>query len=116
MAVLFKRIRGRAAGHVVAVNPLLVRELQPTSWGGTEIVFTDLHVTVSRDNPLTVQSLLEGRVRLCQTPLCDRDTVDPYTPVCARCRDRSSHAEMTKTSHRETFSSAQDLVVVNGKH
>jgi len=85
MPIMFRRIRGRAAGHVVAVNSLLVRELQPTRWGGTDIVYSDVHVTTSRDDPSTVLSLLEGRLRVCGTHLCDRLTTTPYQPVCERC-------------------------------
>lgn len=110
MPVLFRRIRGRAAGHVVSVNPLLICSIEPTSWGGSEINFSDVYAIVSRDNPITVQQLLEGRVRLCNTPLCDRDTDDAYQPLCPRCR---AHAPQVD----ETYEAAvADLVVVGGRH
>lgn len=87
MPIMFRRIRGRAAGHVVTVNPLSVRCIEPTRSGGSELHFSDVHVLASRDSQAVVQELLEGRTRLCTTALCDRTTVDPYMPVCARCRD-----------------------------
>jgi len=110
--IRFARIRGRAAGHVVVVNALNVMTIEPTAWGGSEINFSDVYAIVSRDSPQVVQQLLEGRLRLCQTPLCDRDTIDPYTPVCARCKDRSSKDVSLTAEHV----SPHDLVIVGGKH
>jgi len=91
VSVLFRRVRGRSAGHVVAVNPLLVREIQPTAWGGSEIAFSDVHVLVSRDAPATVQRFLEGRLRLCETNLCDHLSTGPFEPLCKRCKAGCEH-------------------------
>ncbi len=104
MPVLFRRIRGRAAGHVIAVNPLQVLTIEPTSWGGSELNLSDVHVVVSRDNPLVVQQLLEGRLRLCATSLCDHFSAGPYEPLCTRCRGGAQQR-------------VADLpVIVGGKH
>ena len=85
---LFRRIRGRAAGHVITVNPQLVRNIEPTMWGGSEINFSDVHAITSRDPQETVQQLLEGSIRLCKMPLCDRLTPRNYELLCERCRDK----------------------------
>ncbi len=85
MPVLFRRIRGRAAGHVIVVNPALVRDIEPTRWGGSDISFSDVHSISSRDDPQTVADLLEGRTRLCRTALCDQTTI---APICSRCQQR----------------------------
>jgi len=106
--ILFRRVRGRAAGHVILINPLNVRCIEPTSWGGSEINFSDVHAVTSRDNPSVVQQLLEGRLRLCSTPLCDHTTADPYQPLCERCCAGS----FVPTREREVG----DLVVIGGKH
>jgi hypothetical protein len=124
VSVLFRRIRGRAAGHVVTVNPLLVMSIEPTSWGGSELNFSDVYAVVSRDNPHTVQQLLEGRVRLCSTPLCDHDTDDIYQPVCQRCRAKSpivGNIAATRGNNQhgvdeEYEAAVADLVVVGGRH
>lgn len=91
MSIMFRRIRGRAAGHVVTVNPLLVREIQPLVWGGADILFDDLHVVTSRDSMEVVVELLEGRARLCNSPLCDRLAEGAYRPKCPRCVVRVPH-------------------------
>jgi hypothetical protein len=83
--IIFRKIRGRAAGHVVAVNPLNVREIRPLIWGGADLLFDDLHTVTSRDPLETVIGLLEGRARLCTTQLCDRLTDGAYVPKCPRC-------------------------------
>jgi len=119
MAVLFRRIRGRAAGHVILVNPLNVRTIEPTSWGGSEINFSDVHAIVSRDNPVVVQQLLEGRARLCSTPLCDHDTDDIYQPLCKRCRaaaNRQRVADLDTGVDEDYEAAVADLVVVGGRH
>lgn len=88
MSIIFRRIRGRAAGHIVTVNPQLVRAIEPLVWGGSDIHFSDVHVLTSRDPQETVQQLLEGKLRLCRMPLCDRLTPRNYETLCERCRDR----------------------------
>jgi hypothetical protein len=123
MAILFRRIRGRAAGHVIAINPLTVRSIEPTSWGGSEINFSDVHAITSRDSPAAVQQLLEGRTRLCSTPLCDHDTSGPYEPLCQRCREKpvavtgSGSAIAARSRHYDATYSTTDLVIVgDGRH